>query len=102
MTPAVRQRFYTRSSVRDSAYPIPADKCDIAPPANPQFVLTQGRSPSLSYVVGSGDYEWPTLDFGETRSVGAITCDSEASVMTCTDASTGHFFRISNDSYDLV
>jgi hypothetical protein len=92
---------YANCTVRDSAYPIPADKCDIAPPVNPQFGLTQGRSPSLSCVVGSGDYQWPTLDFGQTRSVGTITCDSEASGMTCTDTSTGHFFRISNDSYDL-
>ena len=35
------------------------------------------RSPGLSYVAGSGDYQWPTLDFGLTRSVGTITCDSE-------------------------
>lgn len=42
-----------------------------------------------------------TLDFGQTRSVGAITCDSEPSGMTCTDSSTGHFFRVSRDSYQL-
>jgi hypothetical protein len=43
----------------------------------------------------------PTLDYGQTRSVGAITCDSEPSGVTCTDASTGHFFRVSRDSYQL-
>jgi hypothetical protein len=44
---------------------------------------------------------WPTLDYGQTRSLGAITCDSEPSGMTCTDAGSGHFFRLSRDSYQV-
>jgi hypothetical protein len=44
---------------------------------------------------------WPTLDYGQTRSLGAITCDSEPSGMTCTDSRTGHFFRVSRDSYQV-
>ena len=51
--------------------------------------------------LGSGAGPWPTLDFGQTRSVGSITCDSESSGVTCTDSSTGHFFRLSRDSYQL-
>ncbi|OBH10974.1 hypothetical protein A9X03_03085 [Mycobacterium sp. E1715] len=43
----------------------------------------------------------PTLDYGQTQSAGTITCDSEPSGMTCTDSSTGHYFRVSRDSYDL-
>ena len=42
-----------------------------------------------------------TLDYGQTSSVGAITCDSEPTGMTCTDTGTGHYFRISRESYDL-
>ena len=42
-----------------------------------------------------------TLDFGQTRSVGTITCDSEESGVTCTDTATYHFFRVSPESYDL-
>ncbi|WP_156734771.1 MULTISPECIES: DUF6636 domain-containing protein, partial [unclassified Mycobacterium] len=37
----------------------------------------------------------PTLDYGQTQSAGTITCDSEPSGMTCTDSSTGHYFRVS-------
>lgn len=44
---------------------------------------------------------WPTLDYGQTRSFGRFTCDSEPSGVTCTDGSTGHFFRLSRDSYQL-
>lgn len=43
----------------------------------------------------------PTLGYGQTHSIGSITCDSEPSGVTCTDASTGHFFRVSRDSYQV-
>jgi hypothetical protein len=45
--------------------------------------------------------ELPTLAYGQTHTVGTITCDSEPSGVTCTDSSTGHFFRVSRDSYEL-
>jgi hypothetical protein len=51
--------------------------------------------------IGSGFGEWPALAFGQTRSLGALTCDSEPSGMTCTDGSTGHFFRMSRESYQV-
>jgi hypothetical protein len=51
--------------------------------------------------LGSGSGSWPPLDYGQTRSLGAITCDSEPSGVTCTDSSTGHFFRVSQESYQL-
>jgi len=44
---------------------------------------------------------WPTLNYGQTRTIGAITCDSEPSGVTCTNSNTGHFFRVSRDSYDV-
>lgn len=43
----------------------------------------------------------PTLDYGQTQSDGPITCDSEPLGMTCTDTNSGHFFRVSRDSYQL-
>ena len=43
----------------------------------------------------------PTLGYGQTRSVGAITCDVEPSGVTCSDSSTGHFMFLSRDSYKL-
>jgi hypothetical protein len=42
-----------------------------------------------------------TLGYGQTRSVGAITCDSDPSGVTCTDTSTGHFFHVSHEVYQL-
>ena len=49
----------------------------------------------------SGQYAPRLPDYGQKRSIGANTCGSEPSGMTCTDASTGHFFRMSSESYDL-
>ena len=43
----------------------------------------------------------PTLDYGQTASAGTLSCTSEASGVRCTDSSSGHYFRVSRDSYDL-
>jgi hypothetical protein len=43
----------------------------------------------------------PILEFGQTSSAGTITCDSEPTGMTCTDSSTGHYFRMSRESNEL-
>jgi hypothetical protein len=42
----------------------------------------------------------PTLNYGQTISVGTFTCASEAAGIKCTDTS-GHYFRLSKESVDL-
>lgn len=67
-----------------------------------QFDLKQGDPPRPDCVGGELVVPpMPTLGYGQARSVGAITCDSEPSGLTCTDTSTGHFFRVSSESYQL-
>ena len=67
-----------------------------------RFVLEPGKAATI---VCHGDTVRlagePTLDYGQTKSAGTLTCASEASGMKCTDSSTGHYFRVSRDSYDL-
>jgi hypothetical protein len=92
---------YANCTVSGAAYAVPADNCESTARLNPQFGLTQGDTPTLSCVLDFGDYQWPTLDYGQTRSVGTINCDNEAQGVTCTDSGTGRFFRVSNESYDL-
>jgi hypothetical protein len=70
--------------------------CDIRVDQGKQAYLTCSYS-----AIGSGFGQWPALAYGQTRSLGALTCDSEESGMTCTDSGTGHFFRISRDSYQV-
>ena len=60
--------------------------------------------PTWGCYSGSGPLGGPhesTLEYGQTLSVGPITCDSEPSGVTCTGSSTGHFFRVSRESYQL-
>ena len=69
-----------------------------------EFPLLEGKPAMLSCYWGVGPLGTAgksTLDYGQTLSVGTITCDSETSGVTCTDSSTGHFFRISRESYQL-
>jgi hypothetical protein len=66
---------------------------------HPAAMWCQPAGPALSDLHAPG---LATLDYGQTRSAGAITCDSEPSGMTCTDTSTGHFFRVARDSYQLA
>jgi hypothetical protein len=67
-----------------------------------QVSLSQGSPPHLDCVGGDLVYPpLPTLEYGQTASLGAITCASEPSAMTCTDTSSGRFFRVSRDSYQL-
>jgi len=68
-----------------------------------RFVLTQGEAP-VSHCHGDTirtNPPVPILDYGQTRTVGDITCDNEPSDVTCTDAGTGHFFTMSAISNTL-
>ncbi len=75
-----------------------------------RFALEQGGAPVMachndtirpSYGFPGLNPNVPILAYGQTRSVGAITCDSEPSGMTCTDIGTGRFFHVSRESYQL-
>jgi hypothetical protein len=93
---------YANCVVRHAAFPVPAGTCDFPGSFNPQIGLAQGGTPDVSCVLASDDTPAEfTLDFGQTRSVGTITCDSEKSGVTCTDTATHRFFRVSPESYDL-
>jgi hypothetical protein len=102
MTISYKGDPYANCVVRHAAYAAPAGACDFPGSFNPQFSLGQGDTPNVSCVVDSDDAPAEfTLDFGQTRSVGTITCDSEEAGVTCTDTATNHFFRILPESYDL-
>jgi hypothetical protein len=67
-----------------------------------RFVLTQGTRPEFAChgdtLRTSGRQ---TLEDGETAFSGAIRCQIEVAAITCTDTTTGHFFRVSRQSYEL-
>mgnify|MGYP001570493515 CR=1 FL=1 len=72
--------------------------------AGRDFRLDTGRPAFLrcSYAaldLGAG--VWETADDGQSTSLGPITCVSEVARMTCTDTGSGHFFRVSRESYQV-
>ncbi len=86
-----------------------ADHSWVAPQPPPQgrtdatstFVLMRGQAPIVGYSPGTFAAVGPMLNGTQEPYAGAITCSSEQSAVKCTDASTGHFFRVSRESYEL-
>ena len=69
-----------------------------------EFYVSQAKPANLGCYEGASKFNAPglkTLDYGQTYSRGAMTCDSELSGVTCTDTATGHFFRVSRENYEL-
>jgi hypothetical protein len=87
--------------VENATYEVPPGPCQLRGPFASQFLLGQGDTRPDVGCVPTSNPPWQTLDYGQTRLLGPITCDSEPSGMTCTDSNTGHFFRVSRDSYQL-
>lgn len=64
--------------------------------------MIQGSPPGLGcHSDTTRGMDLPTLAYGASRSLASLTCTSAPNGITCTDASTGHFFRISRESYEL-
>jgi hypothetical protein len=68
--------------------------------ATSTVVLMRGKLPIVGYSPGALAAADP-VNYDQPLSAGTITCSSEQSAMRCTDASTGHFFRVSPESYEL-
>jgi hypothetical protein len=81
----------------------PVSQCEAGGTDPKTFQLDQGKPAQFACDYNSIYYGPPLqpLGYGQTQSDSPISCDSEPSGVTCTDASTGHFFRVSRDSYQL-
>ena len=69
--------------------------------ATSTFLLMRGQAPIVGYSPGTVGDAGPMLAGAQTPHGGAIACSTEQSAVTCTDTSTGHFFRVSPESYEL-
>jgi hypothetical protein len=91
----------------DYTYSVQQLPADCRSPGWPSsFWLHEGEPPSLKCNQDPpGAYHGlrtdTTLDYGQTLTIGEMNCGSEASGVTCTDTSSGHFFRVARDSYAL-
>lgn len=93
--------------IRDHSWPTPlsvtGQACNFAL-GGLHYNLQPGQASDATCYEGASQLDTPNvevLDYGQTRSFGTITCDSEPDGITCTDSGTGHFFRLSSDSYQL-
>jgi hypothetical protein len=76
--------------------PPPGGRAD----ATATLLLVRGQLPIVGYSPGTLAASEPAYN-NQPLSAGAITCSTEQATIKCTDVSTGHFFRVSEDSYEL-
>jgi hypothetical protein len=79
----------------------PKPDCASRFPWGDRISIVQGAAPESDChtdTIRSNQPEAPILDYGQSRTIGQITCDSETSGLTCTDASTGHYFSMSREA----
>jgi hypothetical protein len=67
-----------------------------------RFNLTQGQAVNIHCHTDSAFEDGlPTLEYGDNRAAGTITCESAQSGIACKDSSTGHFFELSQESFHM-
>ena len=76
--------------------PSPQGRAD----ATSTLVLMRGQLPIVGYSPGTLAASDP-VNYDQPLSAGAIACSPGQSAVKCTDTSTGHFFRVSHESYEL-
>ena len=93
---------YAWCKIQDHTWVQPQGHCDVAyVPGSSSARAAPCFGAVMSQLFFTGQYAPATLGYGQTRTAGTITCDSEPSGVTCTDTGTGHFFRVSRESYQL-
>lgn len=79
----------------------PKPDCAVHSAWGDRFYMAQGQAPQSEChgdTIRSNQPQAPVLEYGQTKSNGTITCDSETTGLTCTDSSTGRFFSMSREA----
>jgi hypothetical protein len=92
---------FVQCDIADHSWVPPRPPPPDRPDATSTFLLIRGQVPIVGYSPGTVGDGSPMLDSAQAPHAGAIGCRSEKSAMKCTDTSTGHFFRVSRESYEL-
>jgi len=92
--------------LRDHAWTAPATADGDCEFPGTDLKLSQGKLPCAgvwpSQIFGQQDAGGvPTLPYGQSHTAGAITCTSLVAGIRCTDAGTGHFFQVAQETYEL-
>lgn len=93
---------FAACEIRDYTYAPPPRPTPCMGGFGNRISIRQGSAPEMAChtdsLMGQG---YPTLPYGQTRSVSPITCDSETSGMTCKDSDSGHYFFLSRENYEM-
>ena len=92
---------FVQCDVTDHSWVAPQPPPQGRADATSTFVLMRGQAPIVGYSPGTVGDAGPMLNGAQTPHGGAITCSTEQSAVKCTDTSTGHFFRVLPESYEL-
>lgn len=79
----------------------PKPDCAVHSAWGDRFYMAQGQAPQSDChndTIRSNEPQAPVLEYGQTKSNGTITCDSETTGLTCTDSSTGRYFSMSREA----
>jgi hypothetical protein len=88
--------------IREHTYTAPPKPTDCPLAWGDRVSLEPGSAPEV-HCHGDTIFETgtPTLPYGQARSAGPVRCESQPTGVTCTEATSGHFFRISRESLEL-
>jgi hypothetical protein len=92
---------FVQCDIADHSWAAPQPPPQGRDDATTTFILERGRYPIVGYRREGFSAVGPIMDSSRAQVAGVIACSSEQSAVTCTDASTGHFFRLSQQSYQL-
>ena len=90
-----------RCDVADHSWVAPPKTLDCHLDWGSRFKLAQGGGAVFDCYAQELPAPEQILGYGDSRTLGSITCDSESTGMTCTDGNTGHYFRISRETYEI-
>lgn len=98
----VREHTWAMPASTDGPYGRP---CDFSF-GGLEFYVSQDKPGDLGCYEGVSMFDYPeesieALGYGQTQSIGKMACLSEETGVRCTDTVTGHFFRVSRETYEL-
>ncbi|MFV8316123.1 DUF6636 domain-containing protein [Mycobacterium sp. 23] len=88
--------------IADHTYAVPARPTPCMGAFGDRISMRQGSAAKMTChsdsVRGAG---YAVLEYGQSRSLNSVTCESQESGITCTDKASGHYFQLSRDTYEL-
>jgi hypothetical protein len=91
-----------RCDIADFTYPSPPRPPGCFHDIGHTVGLAQGQPPQFGCAHDSMAYSgFPMLNYGDSVQSGPFRCEMTERGVTCSDSGSGHFFRLSRESYEF-